>query len=234
MALPADTESCMAAAVAGAPLASGELRRHLACALETRRDEGAQVETHPLGFLRLPLTISDRRKPGFYLHVWPGDLLGPPQDEGIHCHIFDLRSRILVGRLRDVAYDVAFDGIGPQYLYDIVFEATRSRRQFIQRVTCRRRAVADYRTGQVYGMPRGQFHATVIPGGFTATLMWKSNVDLTAHPYNVTDVQADESTVFEHVRREAGGIDQGRAWSVVLEVLDRLQPEAQGARRSPP
>ena len=219
----------MAAAVSGAPVAPDELRRQLARALETRRHEGVKVETHPLGFFRLPLTVSDRRKPGFYLHVWPRDLLGPPPDEGIHCHIFDLRSRILVGRLRDVAYDVAFDGTGPQYLYDIVFEATRSRRQFIQRVTCRRRSAADYPAGQSYGMPKGQFHATVIPGGFTATLMWKSNVDLTAHPYNVTDARADESTTFEHVGPEEGGIDQRRAWSTVLEVLDRLPSEPSAA-----
>src|ERR1043165_7371962 len=107
MALAAETDAYLAAAVSGTPLVAAELRRALTDAVERRRDAGARVETHPLGFFRLPLTVSDRRPPGFYLHLWRDAGLDMPRpDEGIHCHIFDLRSRILIGRLRDVAYDV--------------------------------------------------------------------------------------------------------------------------------
>jgi hypothetical protein len=128
-----------------------------------RRD--VRAVRHPLGFLCLPLErIGDT---GICLHLWSADYAALPTTSGVHCHSWDLLSFVLSGELGNIPARVA---VGRTHrVFEIIsvgdVDEVRATRRT---VASRPGPVARYRAGEVYEMPAGAFHSTMVPDGHMA------------------------------------------------------------------
>ncbi len=174
---------------------------------------------HPLGFVCLPLwRLTDL---GFCIHIWttlvePARLATSP----VHCHSWDLASLVLYGTIRNEEINV-FDTTDPTHR---VFEVEQHGDVDEIRATARlvRYSVSAGQMimpGEVYQLPAGTFHNTIVPTREAATLVvaWTrpGGMDRSVGPLDVPThhqprryCDADESalavrTVAEHLA-EAG------------------------------
>lgn len=154
---PADLSRCAAAALA--EVASG--RRAL------------RAVKHPLGFLCLP--VRREGEYGLCVHlfgmreVWSG-----PEEavtSVLHAHSWDLTSQVLYGRVANVRFRVRDDvrhATHRVYEVDSGAGGVDLLRPTARLVRRDRRAVEASGRGEVYVLPAGEFHTTVVPPGRTA------------------------------------------------------------------
>lgn len=194
--------------------------------LRHKRECGARVEHHPLGFFRLQLTSIDRLAEGLYLHVWPvGSLSKQEPLCPIHSHIFDLESRILLGRLANREYDVRYTNAGDCSVQEVAYEGHHSTRLATsQHATCQLTQHTEYGPGDIYQLPKGIFHETVILQEPTATLMQKRNVERGKRPLNLLPSRlACVSSRFDHQL-----ISQESAWDCILSLFEESRDSSLG------
>lgn len=189
--------------------------------LRQNRDAGTLIQHHPLGFLRLPLTNPNRLAEGLYLHVWPeGGLAKQEPASPIHCHVFDLESRVLLGALINLEYQVRINSDGEFRLLEAVYEGQQSARIPTHiSANCYLTGERVYEAGQVYTLPKGTFHETRVLNEPVVTLMSKFNVDIRKQPLNVMPVEnvLEPTGFFDHA-----SISQEHAWNIVMDIVELL------------
>ncbi|ACZ85932.1 hypothetical protein [Streptosporangium roseum] len=126
---------------------------------------------HPLGFLCLPLERTEEH--GVCVHIWSSTLpRAASTTSQIHCHSWDLVSHVLYGRVENVRADVGDATAGATHrVFEVLSDAEGDRiRPTPRTVRCLPGVSEVYGPGQTYTLPAGVFHASVIPGGETATI----------------------------------------------------------------
>jgi hypothetical protein len=127
---------------------------------------------HPLGFVCLPVERGGER--GVCVHLWSGDLPSAAATTSqVHCHSWDLVSYVLYGQVRNELVSVADSGAGATHrVFEVVSAgAVDSISPTGRTVRYSPGASAVYHAGEVYTLPAGVFHRSVIPEGTdTATI----------------------------------------------------------------
>ena len=147
------------------------------------------VVRHPLGFLRVPLYPGKTDMPDLNLHIWPPGLkLNDGND--IHYHVFQMRSRIIVGGLTDILYadeTVCRECESAHWRYMVYYE--HGQQVHVMRDTGVSVVLTEFerRTkgpGHSYYVPRGVYHRTVLdPACLTLTLIdrWGHDPSMPCH-----------------------------------------------------
>jgi hypothetical protein len=171
---------------------------------------------HGNGFIQIDLSTSTR------LHIWghpdiPQQKVATP----VHDHTFGFRSRILVGRLINVLYDVEVDADGEWYVYqarvrhgeDTVLGNTGVRVRLLNRqsIACIAGTPSDR-----YTMAPGQFHHSVTHGP-AASIIVKDGPSLAhggASPRVLVHAGTQPDNEFDRY-----SVSPGELWRIVGEVL---------------
>jgi hypothetical protein len=160
-------------AAAGAGAAAGDARaaRTAAWALRVLADPARRPPAvlHPLGFLCFPLL----RAPGVgvCVHVWlpqRAEFAPPLATTPVHAHSWDLLSCVLLGRLGNerVSAEPAALAQATHRIYEI--RSVQGADQVIPTSRCVRSRRGEIRyagAGQVYRLPCGEFHSSVVDEG---------------------------------------------------------------------
>lgn len=159
--------------------------------LDYMLNSGAIPRFHPNGFIQLNLNKDGSTR----FHVWPEpgcDLKKQESDNTIHDHIFDMESRVLHGKLTNVAYEFnQISGIHNPSLDDIMFEV------YSATYPTPKEDSMLHKTGEIgmldqidrvtmisgseYLFRAFQFHDS-IPHGLTATVMHKTRIHEGSNP----------------------------------------------------
>jgi hypothetical protein len=118
---------------------------------------------HPLGFVCLPLVRDGDL--GVCVHVWAPGLGGvTPTTSPVHSHSWDLRSFVLYGGVRNDRVDVTDVTTAPTHRVFEVHSAgdVDEIRPTPRLVRCAQVNPQTSRAGEVYTLPAGEFHMTVI------------------------------------------------------------------------
>jgi hypothetical protein len=121
---------------------------------------GIQPYWHPLGFVSCFLNRGDQQS--IRLHYWPANDRRPKTPNWpIHTHVFDLKSIILAGRVRDRQYRLANGNAYTVYIVryngiDSTIVPTDQQTDVV--VSCD----VVRPTGATYCVPVGTFHETVV------------------------------------------------------------------------
>ncbi len=135
---------------------------------------GVKPRVHGNGFIQLDL--DDRNR----LHVW-GDPRIPKQEVStpIHDHVFDFRSRIIIGRLINMVYEYSPNPFGDYRVYksavregkDTILEPTSSvgylEIEYAEMVSANS-------VSRDYALSEGKIHESFAPDGVAATVITKS------------------------------------------------------------
>jgi hypothetical protein len=181
-----------------------------------RRRAGPVAVRHPLGFVCLPLRrLTDL---GVCLHVWttrvqPARLTTSP----VHCHSWDLVSLVLYGSVRNNRVHVWETTDTPTHrLFDVHSRGEVDEiRATDSLVRCRPGDSELSRPGEVYRLPAGEFHHTVVPAPEAATLVvgW-SRPGMTDRSVGPMDV-----TTHRERRSYCDAAEAARAVRIVAERL---------------
>lgn len=186
--------------------------------IENKR--GAEVRMHPYGFLQLSLSEGAWRDFGYRLHIWSDEL--PPMKRPefqVHDHIYQVKSRVLIGELKDMQYTVTEDPAG---VY-VLFEAADGKLfNTGKKVLCEERKILCISAGAEYSVAKGDFHSSLSMAPMTVTLFQKIDANLSLSPqvigpgwYEKTEVLPDDRT-----------FDQKFAWEVLERVLGKIRKKA--------
>jgi hypothetical protein len=187
--------------------------------LTSLRRGGRRILSQPLGFYRILITAKDGTSPGLMLHAWL-DRDQPRQSaiatRDIHSHTFDMRSRVLVGALRNELYNVTEDIDGNHYLAKIRQEGPKATRVLVGkavRVVLDRSEVVG--AGEVYGFPSRRFHCTQVCSYPTITLMQK----LRMIPDEAINIMPSQYTDKELGMYGQPELDQELLWDRIIAYL---------------
>lgn len=183
--------------------------------IESKR--GAEVRMHPYGFLQLSLSEGAWRDSGYRLHVWSDDLPQMKRPEfQVHDHVYGVRSKVLLGELRDISYIVKEDNKG-EYLF---FEATAGGlRNTGVKVSCMKRRVLYLSAGDQYSVIKGDFHSSDSLAPLTATLFQKLDADLSMSPSVIGPAYYEKKELLSDDRT----FDQRLAWKVIDKTLEEIK-----------
>lgn len=120
---------------------------------------------HPLGFLCLPA----QRLPGHgaCVHLWTPAVRPQLTTTGMHAHSWDLTSYVLYGTLRNLRIRVAeASGAATHQVFEVRSRGDVDELHATGRAVACLPAAEDVQAGgSVYGLPAGEFHATVAEAG---------------------------------------------------------------------
>ncbi|MEW2138818.1 hypothetical protein AB0892_19845 [Streptomyces sp. NPDC005409] len=123
---------------------------------------------HPLGFLCLPLLREGPR--GVCVHLFETDHRPEPDASPLHCHSWELRSRVLYGRVANLPVHTTVVADGEAGATHRVFEV-RSRSDGVDEIQPTSLLVRSEigpahvtSGGESYTLAAGQFHATALTG----------------------------------------------------------------------
>jgi hypothetical protein len=183
--------------------------------IEAKR--GNEVRLHPYGFLQLSLSDGAWRDSGYRFHVWSDELPSMKRPEfQVHDHIYGVKSKVLLGRLRDIQHIVEEDALGEYLLFNAEAGKLHNTKQ---KVSCTKRRVLYLSVGDQYFVPKGDFHSSESLAPLTTTLFQKLDADLSKSPsvvgpayYEKTELLSDDRT-----------FDQQLAWRVIDKALEELK-----------
>ncbi len=187
-------------------------------AVDSCKKEGRQIAQYRFGFYRLSFAPT-RQEDGFTLHLWTDTL---PADDYPHTHIFDMRSRILSGSLKDTTWALVPDDKGP----------LKSIRPHCSETACWDEELGDrVRLEKIrekingpdysYDVPLGEFHTTDILQFLAITLMEKKNVQRGADPIHLVPWESATPTKsFEYYSDSQEDI-----WKTFEQALEPLRRE---------
>jgi hypothetical protein len=134
---------------------------------------------HPLGFICLPI-----QRDGVYglcVHLWTDRLArAAPTTSGVHCHSWDLHSRVLYGSVRNTVMHAVETGENPTHrVFEVHSAGGRDELRATPRmVRCTEGAAETSTAGDVYTLSAGVFHTTeVAPGEETATVVFGQTLE---------------------------------------------------------
>jgi len=146
-----------------------------AVALEiSQRLIASEALWHPLGFVSATLLKDESGT--LKLHFWPkGDRRSKTPDWPIHDHAFHISSRVLVGTVGSVRYEVASGSTHRRY--SVVYSDSDSKLKPTEHlVSCREAGRAIMQAGTKYELPIGTYHENIVPAAELAlTLVLKSS-----------------------------------------------------------
>ncbi len=186
--------------------------------LKDLRAKRTKIVCQPLGFYRIFLTARDALSEGLLLHVWADpNQYRKSKEIDIHHHTFDMRSRILAGRLVNKLYDVQPSEQGRYKLVNVYHDgknATRVVTDISVEPTIIK--VEEVSPGQIYSFGSKIFHSTEIVSYPTITLMQKTNM-ISDNAVNIIrdGYSPDEVGIYKQPV-----IDEEAIWSVVFESLN--------------
>jgi hypothetical protein len=143
-------------------------------------DVRRQAVLHPLGFVCFPLLRG--RGTGVCVHVWlshRAEFAPELTTSPIHSHSWDLESLVLFGRIGNELVNVraSADAEATHRVYEI--HSAQGADEVTPTAQCVRSSPQEVRyarAGEVYAMPGGQFHSSVVPDGLdTATVLLASS-----------------------------------------------------------
>jgi len=181
---------------------------------------------HPLGFLCLPAWRGDGL--GICVHIWTGAERADPTTSAIHAHSWELTSYVLYGRVRNRILGVTDTPADPTHRVfeihtDPVIDAVRHTPRLVR---CHTDAVDEHGPGDVYALPSGVFHTTVVDGHAATVALGRDRpgaIDLSLGGVHTTD---------HLVRREHCDPEQARrAVVAVLANLGSLRLEDRCEKR---
>ena len=117
---------------------------------------------HPLGFLCLPIERTGRL--GVCLHLWSPDVAPLATTSQIHCHSWDLVSHVLYGRLRNITTRTG-EGRDLRVFEVLSRGDTDELRATPRTVKAVSGETATHGPGEVYSLPAGVFHSTLLDAG---------------------------------------------------------------------
>lgn len=189
-------------------------------------DTAVSAVRHPLGFLCLPAWRGDGL--GICVHIWTGEEIVDPVTSAVHAHSWELTSYVLYGQVRNQIVGVSDTAADPTHrIFEIhtdpVLDTVRRTSRLVR---CHTAAVDEHGPGDVYTLPSGVFHTTVVDE-YAATVALGQDrpgaVDLSLGGVHTTDHQ---------VRRERCGPEQTRkAVATVLANLGSLRLEDRCQKR---
>lgn len=130
---------------------------------------------HPLGFLCLPLLRDGPR--GVCVHLFEAGDRADPDASPMHAHSWELRSRVLYGRLANVPVRTRVVAEGEEGATHRVFEVWSGSdgvdeiRPTPVRVRSEPGPARISSGGEVYTLAAGEFHATVLDGAAPAATL---------------------------------------------------------------
>jgi hypothetical protein len=125
----------------------------------------ARAVRHPLGFLCLPVERTGER--GVCVHVWgAGRPTVRPSTSAMHAHSWDLTSYVLYGAVRNQVLAVTDAGAGAtNRLFEVASAGDADEIRDTRRlVRYRAERTTLHRGGDVYTLPAGVFHTTMVHG----------------------------------------------------------------------
>jgi hypothetical protein len=141
------------------------------------RERGAVPVLHPEGFAQLKLPVNRVPEGTLKLHVWDPRLPRAADDDTVHDHVWDMESRVLVGRMVNETFSARPTADGDWEMWEVAGDdrpgmggttiATTGER--VRMVPNLRQTVP---AGSGYSMPRFVLHRSLAEG-VTATLMQK-------------------------------------------------------------
>lgn len=143
-------------------------------------DVRRQAVLHPLGFVCFPLLRG--RVTGVCVHVWlshRAEFAPELTTSPIHSHSWDLQSLVLFGRIGNELINVRASAAAEatHRVYEI--HSAPGADEVTPTALCVRSSLQDVRyarAGDVYGLPGGEFHSSVVPDGLdTATVLLASS-----------------------------------------------------------
>lgn len=188
--------------------------------LDFLQTQKIQVQSQPLGFMRLALDGQKNNQDGYFLHVWIPGL--PTQKDGPfkHTHVFNMTSKILLGKIRDTLYTPIVDDSGKYQL--ITAECKENyclpSERVQEKINIEVEKTQDMSAGDTYRVAKGSFHDTTVLGnGVAVTLIRKEDVE-NKDPILVVPIGVEiPKDVF---RRDQ--IDQDFAWKTIKELLNQI------------
>jgi len=183
------------------------------------RNSGGKILSQSLGFYRILLTARDGTSPGLMLHAWL-DKEQPRQSQNrtrdIHSHTFDMKSRVLIGELKNELYNIIEDFNGDHQIAYIHQEGAKATRVITD---TRVRIVLDHEEivgeGKIYGFPSKRFHCTVIREYPTITLMQKDRM-ISDNALNIIPFPHTDYELGTYIQPK---LDQGALWEQILSLF---------------
>lgn len=178
-----------------------------------------EIKLHPGGFIQLSLASDPAwRVDGMRLHVWSAGL--PQRDPrlGIHEHPFEMTSRILLGEIENLDFEVRARSQDDTASH-VALEARHSEllptgQRFA--VSCVGRRIL--RSGDLYRVPKGQFHCSILASPLAVTLIVRSSIDAHHDPRVLAPAGYCEDEVLG-----SRSVDQDTAWNLIDRALSLLR-----------
>jgi hypothetical protein len=143
---------------------------------------------------------------GVCLHLWQGGRPRPSRiTTEIHCHSWDLVSHVLRGHVRNEIQTVTDTATAPSHrIYEVISRGnTDEIRATPRTVRLGTPTATDHAAGDVYRLPAGAFHRSLVPGGTTTlTLAFgtgrRDRHDLSLGPLNAPSHRVTRSRCTLH------------------------------------
>lgn len=181
---------------------------------------GTLFQSQPLGFMRLALDGQKNNEPGHFLHVWMPGL--PTQKHGPfrHTHVFDLESKVLIGKIKNTIYNPKanvegeYQLVGATCAQDFCLPAKDTQGAVDLEIS----DTFEISQGATYQVLKGKFHdTTVIGDGVALTLIRKYNVEQKDPILAIPTGVAIPTNTFNRNQ-----IDQDFAWLQIRKLLETL------------
>jgi len=199
-------------------ISTGTKERLTVISYDALRGSSEVPRVHPNGFLQLNLDGT-----GFWrLHVWSDELPKPrvAVPTPIHDHIYDFTSKVILGSLRHLVYELEEDPEGSYDLYDVWAQSTKKdaplERMDNSRYTARLIEASEIMAGDGYSFERFRFHESE-SAGLTATLFSTSDFDPTNRPRILCPTGKTPSNTF---RRDS--LELEFLWRIIEEVCSQI------------
>jgi hypothetical protein len=181
---------------------------------------GGIVQSQPLGMMRIALDGQKNADNGLFLHFWAPDLPKSMDNPPIHTHVFNLKSRIITGKIKDISYKTIPDSFGQYQL--IQAKCTQeycSMINILDRVRLETKCIREFSKGDIYEIPKGSFHVTSFTqeNQTAITIMEKTDADL-SDPVLVLPYQTKvDIKPFDRMQ-----LNQKEAWKRINNTLTHL------------
>ena len=186
--------------------------------LRKGQTNGLKVQSHPVGFMRVPLALKqDRFAPGYYIHIWdPGRFPSQQLAHRGHDHVYDVKSRVLLlnGTFKNVFYSVEPDARGSfKKTHAICKETTNEPTAEWEPVTVREISTQSLSPGDCYTIKKRMYHDTHVAGK-AVTFVYRDNFgNEHENPYIISDSEPVQEVMSNYQ------IPQDEAWEMVWEYL---------------
>ncbi|MCR9192217.1 MAG: hypothetical protein NXI01_06105 [Gammaproteobacteria bacterium] len=196
-----------------------QLIAYLLDKMDILRSQAASIQAQPIGMMRVALNNQKNAAAGLFLHVWQPGL--PLQETGgpfAHTHVFHLKSRVIKGSLKNINYEMVPNQHGS---HNIVSGICKQEYCVLEKDTATDLAdmniteIQEIHAGEVYDVPKGIFHKTVIEENETViTLMQKSEVE-DASPL----LAIPKKLPISLASFDRNQLNQETAWERLIELL---------------